>query len=76
MKPIVKQIKNQNGTFAYSYNGEIILKSSKKDFSFCLSNPCVFSSSYKNIVSQKNYWLKYGNQDIKNSIEIIEIIKS
>lgn len=76
MKTQVKQIKNENGTFQYVINGKIIVKNSKKDYSFYLDEVGLFSSSIKSITSTKNYWLKYGNNDVnKDNLNIIEITK-
>lgn len=73
----VKQIKNENGTFAYLVNDKVRTKSSKKDYSYFLNEVGVFSSSLKSIQSAQSFWIKNGNDSVnKDNLNIITIEKA
>lgn len=73
----VEQIKNENGTFAYVFDGVIHTKQSKKDYSYCIPEIGSFSNSLKSIQSVQLFWYKNGNEGVnKDNLQILQIVKN
>jgi hypothetical protein len=73
----VEQIKNENGTFSYLIDGRVFTKQSKRDYSYCLVEVGIFSSSLKSIQSAQSFWYKNGNEGVnKDNLFISEIVKN
>jgi hypothetical protein len=76
MTTIVKQVKNEDGTFTYLVNGKVFHKRSKKDYTYFMPIGS-FSSSLKSIEATQKFWINNGNESVnKENLKIILIEKN